>query len=77
MYLKRNGNSNINAYNCIYIVDGLNCTWGDWTAFSTCSAEGTQYRERVCESLYPGFTGMWCSRKDIDIQRCNGPGRNS
>ena len=56
-------------------IDGLNCTWGNWTAFSPCSvtgcSEGTQYRERVCESLDPNFTGMWCSRRETEIEECN------
>ena len=54
-----------------YIVDGLNCTWGSWTEFSTCSAEGTQYRDRVCGSLNPDFSGLWRSRKETVIQSCN------
>ena len=61
----------------VFIVDGLNCTWGDWTASSNCSVDGTIHIERVCESQNPGFTGLWCSRKDIEIQTCDpGPGKN-
>ena len=55
------------------IVDGLNCTWGNWTSLSNCSSDGTCYRERACESKDPGFTGLnkWCSRKDIEFQTCD------
>ena len=56
------------------LLDGLNCTWGNWTSYSSCSAtcgDGMQYRERSLEGLDIENSRQWCAKQEIDIQTCN------
>ena len=56
------------------LLDGLNCTWGSWTSFSSCSAtcgDGMQYRERSLKDMGRENSRNWCTKKETDIQTCN------
>ena len=56
-----------------YFLDGLNCTWGNWTSFTSCSAtcgDGIQYRERSLEGMDTENSRQWCAKKEMDIQTC-------
>ena len=47
--------------------------WGGWSAFSTCSktCDGTETRERVCDSPSPEYGGTPCIGSSIETRACN------
>ena len=47
--------------------------WGEWSAFSTCSktCDGTETRERVCDSPSPEYGGTPCIGSSEETRACN------
>ena len=47
--------------------------WGEWSAFSTCSktCDGTETRQRVCDSPSPTNGGEPCPGNTEETQACN------
>ena len=57
-----------------FFLDGLNCTWGSWTSYTSCSVtcgDGIQYRERSLEGMDTENSRHLCAGQKIDIQTCN------
>ena len=55
----------------LFAVDG---GWGDWTAWSTCSAScgpGTSIRSRQCNNPPPGPGGKQCTGLPVGNRPCN------